>query len=134
MTDFSIDALKKAVNQFEKGIIKAEAFPDDDLMRDGAIQRFEYTMELSWKLIQRYLKDVVMISPSAIETKHDLFREAAKLNLIFDVEKWIAYYKARNSTSHDYDEEKAKAMFQTAAHFLEDAKKLVREFEKKGIC
>ncbi|MHB8368787.1 MAG: TMEM175 family protein [Leptospirales bacterium] len=45
-------------------------------------QQFEYTMDLSWKLLQRYLKHIAQVDEGAIRTKNDLFREAARLRII----------------------------------------------------
>lgn len=130
MQDFKIDALLNALNQFEQGLNISMQHPDNELMRDGAIQRFEYTMELSWKLIERYLKVVVDIDAYTIHSRKDLFREAAKWGLIEDVESWFKYYKARNQTSHDYHPEKANEVYEQAKLFLHDVKKLVKKFEE----
>jgi len=99
--------------------------PNDELRRDGVIQRFEYSMDLSWKLIQRYLKIYTEIDEASLRTKKDLFREAARLKLITNAEAWIGHYEARNETSHVYNLETAKAVFERAAMFLPDAKELL---------
>ena len=126
MKNFKIDALVNALNQFEQGIKISMQHPDNELMRDGAIQRFEYTMELSWKLIERYLKKVVAIDEYAIHSRKDLFREAERWHLIDDAESWFKYYQ----TSHDYHPEKANEVYEQAKLFLHDVKKLVKKFEE----
>jgi len=130
MNDFNIDALKKAVAQFEKGVIRSLDDPDDELIRDGVIQRFECTIDLTWKLLNRFLKHYIGIDESVIRTKKDIFREATKQNLICNVENWFAYYEARNQTSHDYNSKKAHEIYKTAQLFLIDIKKLLVRFEE----
>jgi len=125
MSSLEIEPLEKAIIQLETGIERAQQNQDDELVRDGVIQRFEYTMDLSWKLLQRYLKTDLQVEESAIRSKKDLFREAARLKIISDAERWIAHYEARNATSHDYDQEKAKAVYAQVLLFLPDVKKLL---------
>lgn len=130
MQDFKIDALKKAISQFEQGVMRSLDNPQDELIRDGVIQRFEYTMDLTWKLLNRFLKNYIGIDENSIRTKKDIFREAAKQNLIFNAENWFTYYEARNQTSHDYDSEKACAIYETSKLFLVDVKKLIDRLEE----
>ncbi len=122
---FDLDPLDRAVAQLEKGLAQAGAAPDDDLARDGVIQRFEYTIDLSWKLLQRYLKQVAQIDDTVIRTKKDLFREAARLGLIADVGTWIENYEARNETSHTYNARVAKRVFERARISVGDARRLL---------
>ena len=77
MTSLNLEPLEKAIDQLKSGIKQCNTDPENELLRDGVIQRFEYTMDLSWKLLQRYLKHIAQIDESAIRTKNDLFREAA---------------------------------------------------------
>ena len=123
MEKLNFEALGLAIQQFEKGLLEAMAHPENALMRDGVIQRFEYTMDLSWKMIQRYLRGI-QLEESAIRSKNDLFREAARLDLIEDAARWIRHYAARNETSHDYNTEKADRVYAQASLFLPDVKKL----------
>ena len=122
---FDLEPLERAVVQLEKGLARADAAPDDDLARDGVIQRFEYTIDLSWKLLQRYLKQIAQIEDSVIRTKKDLFREAARLGLIADAGTWIENYEARNETSHTYNARVAKRVFERARISLRDAQGLL---------
>ena len=125
MAELNLDPLEKAIEQLKSGLNQSHADPDNELLRDGVIQRFEYTMDLSWKMIQRYLKHIAQVEESAIRTKKDLFREAGRLGLITNVEAWFGYYEARNETSHTYDPQIAESVFEQAELFLPDAVSLL---------
>jgi nucleotidyltransferase substrate binding protein (TIGR01987 family) len=125
MSTLKLEPLAKAIIQLESGIKRKEQNPDDELLRDGVIQRFEYTMDLAWKFLQRYLKVDLQIDISVIRSKKDIFREAARLKLIDDAASWFEHYEARNSTSHEYDQETAKKVYAQALVFLPDVKKLI---------
>ena len=51
LENINITPLIKAVKQFKKGLTQVK----DQLDRDGAIQRFEFTFELIWKTLKRIL-------------------------------------------------------------------------------
>lgn len=119
MKNLRVDALEAAILQLKKGFLEASKNPSNELMRDGVIQRFEYTMDLAWKLMQRYLK-IIQIDESAIRSKNDIFREAARLKIINNAEAWIGYYAARNETAHDYNTDKAALVYEKAQLFLPD--------------
>ena len=125
MVELNLDPLEKAIEQLKSGIKQSKVDPDNELLRDGVIQRFEYTMDLSWKMIQRYLKHIAQVDESVIRTKKDLFREAGRLRLITNVETWFGYYEARNETSHTYDPQIAESVFKQAELFLPDAVRLL---------
>ncbi len=126
----NLESLEKAILQLESGIAQSLENPENELLRDGVIQRFKYTMDLSWKMIQRYLKHVAQVEESGIRTKKDLFREAARLGLLSKVEDWFGYDEARNETSHTYDENIAQAVFFEATRFLPAAKDLLASLKK----
>jgi len=116
--------LQKAIESLTEVI----AQPKDEFIRDATIQRFEYTYELSWKMIKRHL--VLAGFSDVPPTVKDLFREAAKIGLISDAEKWFDYHQARNETSHTYDEDTAEEVYQVALKFLSDAQSLLAELRK----
>lgn len=74
---------------------------------DAAIQRFEFTIELFWKLLKRILvsKGVDAIYPK------DVLQQAYKGSLIDDEQVWLAMLRDRNLTSHTYNEELADEIF-----------------------
>lgn len=65
-------------------------------------------------------------------SRKDLFRLAAEHRLIEDVEAWLGFHKARNLTSHVYDEDPAQEVFQAAIRFLGPAKKLLETLKGRN--
>ncbi len=122
---FNFEPFERAIAQLERGLTQAAAAPGDDLIRDGVIQRFEYTIDLSWKFLQRYLKDIAQVDDAVIRTKKDLFREAARVRLIPDAAAWIGHYEARNETSHTYNADVAARVFERARLSAGDARDLM---------
>ena len=120
---------EKAIASLERAIVRAQGSPNDEELRDAVIQRFEYTMDLSWKLIQHALKNE-QVEDSAIRTKRDLFRDGARRGWIVDPTRWFQYYDARNESSHTYNAEVAQRVFQRAIAFLPESKILCEKLKK----
>ncbi|MBV8779294.1 MAG: nucleotidyltransferase substrate binding protein, partial [Alphaproteobacteria bacterium] len=55
----SAAALRNAVQRLREGLARHKAEPADEQLRDGLIQRFAFTYELSHKLLRRYLQQVL---------------------------------------------------------------------------
>jgi nucleotidyltransferase substrate binding protein (TIGR01987 family) len=81
---------------------------DNDIVYDGAIQRFEFTFELSWKVMKMYLEYVGI---SELRSPRSTIREAYTYGLIENGEQWIDMMIDRNKTSHLYDEDEAKLIY-----------------------
>jgi nucleotidyltransferase substrate binding protein (TIGR01987 family) len=125
MPKLSVEPLEKALLRLQAGLDIMDTDPNDELRRDGVIQRFEHCVDLACKLIQRYLKVEAQIDDAMIRTKKDLFREAARLKLIRSAESWFGHYEARNEASHVYNAETARAVFERARIFVPDVKELL---------
>ncbi len=95
----------------------------------GVIQNFEFTYELCWKYIQRWIRINLSIEQAEPRTRKDLFRIAAKKGLIQKPESWFEYTNARNETVHTYDEAKSEYVFKTATVFLDDAEFLLKQLQ-----
>ncbi len=117
--------LEKAVASLEDGLRQ----PKTIYNRDMVIQRFEYTYELAWKMLKRYLQMYCGIEEGVIK---NLYREAGKLRLIDSVEAWFSYQEARNLTSHTYNEDVAEETYAAARDFLNDVKVLLKHL-KQGV-
>ena len=50
-------SFRSAIAQLARGLERAEVAAGDELLRDGVIQRFEYTYELSHKFLRRFLEE-----------------------------------------------------------------------------
>jgi len=129
LTSFSnaILSLESAFKLYTK--IKDTSTPaESELLRDGVIQRFEYTFELAWKSLRRYFR---MYAFESIETmtNRQVFRKAAELGLITNVEAWFEYLLDRNQTSHVYDDEIAKDVFESIRPFITDVKILLQNLQ-----
>lgn len=85
----------------------------DDIVRDAVIQRFEFTFELTWKAIMTILREND-IEFRGVKT---VFRDAARIGLLENVEDWFSYLEARNLTTHTYDLETAEKVYQRAKEF-----------------
>ena len=94
----------------------------DELDRDGAIQRFEFTIELSWKILQRILVDRKIL----VHSPRSTYREAYKEGLVKDVEVWLTYWDVRKQTTHIYKKEIAEEIFRKLPGFLKIAEELVK--------
>ena len=108
----------------------------DDVTRNaikaGVIQHFEFTYELCWKFIKRWLE--TNVSATAVDgvTRRELFRLGAENRLIDDVEQWMRYHEARNLTSHIYQPEIAEKVYNTAHDFARDAARLLAALEARN--
>lgn len=98
----------------------------DDLTRDGAIQRFEYSLELAWKTMKRILN----LKGSNVSFPKDVFREAAKANLIDQPDLWFEFIEKRNKTSHIYNESVANEVFAVLARFSVELTKFIERIDK----
>ena len=128
-----LSPLQKALNSLNRAIVRSQKAPDDEELRDAVIQRFEYTYELSWKMLKRQIEQESP-TPSEIDrlSFRDLLREGAERGMIADVEKWMDYREQRNITSHTYDDNKAKSVYESALSFYDDAKTLLSELERRN--
>ncbi len=121
----SFDKMDKALSQLKDATSKS---PANDLERDGVIQRFEYTIELLWKVSKKVLEENGI---SAIAPK-DVIREMANVGWINNPQEFIEYIKMRNETSHTYKEDVAEAVYQASVKFSEAAEKLVDILKEKA--
>ena len=121
--DFNILSFEKAL----QSLVLVFKEKENAITRDAAIQRFEYTFELSWKVLKRYFK---INNNLEIFNVKDIFREAGKQGLIEKVEKWFEYLEARNLTSHTYDENIAEKVYTKAKEFEKDAHFLCQQLKK----
>ncbi len=96
----------------EKGRIDEDNFLGD-IIKEGVIQRFEYTHELAWNVIKDFLQEA---GNTQIFGSRDATREAFAVGLIANGDIWMDMIKSRNKTSHTYNEETAEEIFLKIVH------------------
>lgn len=79
-----------------------------DYLQDATIQRFEFCIELYWKILKKFL------SYEEVETTtpRDVLQKAYQFQLIDDEKLWLQMLHDRNRTSHVYKQEEAKRIFE----------------------
>lgn len=96
------DNYSKAFKELSGDVALRQSRPLSRLEEKGLIQSFEMVHELSWNVLKDYLQDVG--GTIGLLGSKDSTREAFKRGLIADGETWMDMIKARNLTSHLYDE------------------------------
>ena len=117
MSSLDFAPLEEAITQLAEGLQETDGHPESELLRDGVIQRFEYTHELALKFIRRAL-EVIFGEGVDQMAYNDVLRTAFERGIIGDVDAWFGYRAARNKTSHTYDASVAAEVFRTARPFL----------------
>jgi nucleotidyltransferase substrate binding protein (TIGR01987 family) len=121
----------KSFRQALEALRRALAQPKDEYLRDSVIQRFEFTYELGWKSLKRYLEEDEGTENVDILSRRDLFRLAAEKGLLDDPLEWFGYHQARNDTVHTYQVAKAEEVYATAARFQVAAGILLERLEAR---
>jgi nucleotidyltransferase substrate binding protein (TIGR01987 family) len=92
---------KNARKQFIVGLELSRLRGLSSLEKQGLIQAFEFTQEMSWKVLQDYLKHQGI---KDVVGSRDAFRLAYQNQLVSNGELWLDTILTRNQTSHLYDE------------------------------
>lgn len=117
MNKIDFSPILNAYSSLDKALKEAKS----DLEKSGAIQRFEYCYELSWKFMRKVLKQRGL----EYNSPREVFRAAAQEGLIEDPEKWFEAIRKRNLTVHTYDEDFANEIFHYLPTFKQEMQKLI---------
>ena len=95
------------------------------VVRDAAIQRFEYCFELVWKLIKRRLK----LDGIEANSPRQAIRHAFETGYIEDVDFWFELLEDRNLTTHTYNAEIADKVFESAKRLPDASRALLQRMK-----
>jgi nucleotidyltransferase substrate binding protein (TIGR01987 family) len=115
-----------ALNKFEDAVDRRDEFKKEgfeDIYLDLIVKRFEFTYEMSWKALKRYL-DFLGVD---VKNPRETFKEAYAQEIIDDENVWLDMIEQRNLTSHVYDEYQISEILNKTEIF----KKAFLELEKK---
>lgn len=102
-------------------------------LRAAVIQAFEFTYELSFKMVKRYMR-LASANPAEIDELafNDVIREAYKQTLLrSELPEWLEFRRNRGTTSHTYNEEKAQEVFESVPDFLQEARFLLNRLQER---
>jgi nucleotidyltransferase substrate binding protein (TIGR01987 family) len=132
-TNLDLTSLEKALaslTQLHQRVSDEEFISkQDDVVRlglqAGLIKNLEFTYELCWKMMKRWLE--INVTSDSVDgvTRRELFRLAAESHLINDVDEWMSYHDLRNQTSHRYDSALAEGAQLLIAEFMRAAERLL---------
>lgn len=123
-----IENYRKAVQRLAEANAEYQLHPENDVIRDGLIQRFEFTFELAWKSSKEYLIDQGVSDD--LHFPKQVLRAAYENHMIDDEKIWLKMLTSRNNTSHIYDDRIAAAIAKDITNsFLPVLKKLAAYFE-----
>ena len=125
--------LERALDRLKEGWARHLAQPDDEQLRDGLIQRFEFTYELSHKTLKRFL-EANSASPEEYDRMGfpDMIRSANEAGLLKSAwPQWSVFRKMRNLTSHTYNEATAKQVVATIPDFITEAEFLLATLQER---
>jgi nucleotidyltransferase substrate binding protein (TIGR01987 family) len=92
---------RRALARLREAVELSQQRPLSDLERQGLIQAFEFTHELSWKTLKDFLASRGV---SDLFGSRDTTREAFAQGLIRDGQGWMEMIRHRNLSTHTYDE------------------------------
>lgn len=116
-----LDAMKK---QFSGALARLDEIVREEkttIVRDAAIKRFEFTFDLSWKLMRAFLeehKGITCVSPK------ECIREAFHYGAIGEDVIWTQLTDLHNAIAHEYSEEFANDLFAKLPEIFVAFKKL----------
>ena len=128
-----IAPLSNAVQRLREGLARHRAEPQDEQLRDGLIQRFEFTYELSHKMLRRYLQEIL---PSAEDAARMTFAELVRTGnerglLRAEWPVWRQFRDIRTRTTHTYNADTAAEVVREIPAFLAETEYLCAELQKR---
>jgi nucleotidyltransferase substrate binding protein (TIGR01987 family) len=125
--------LVNAHRRLSEGLQRYQKDTTDAQIRDGLIQRFEFTYEIAQKMLKRFLESS-SASPSEYDTMPfaDLIRSANEKGLLRgDWTSWKRFREMRAKTSHTYDEAVALQVVEGIPEFLAEAEILIDRMQRR---
>jgi nucleotidyltransferase substrate binding protein (TIGR01987 family) len=131
----NIEPLSNAIQRLDEGLHRYLQNKDDIQIRDGLVQRFEFTYELTHKTLKRFMaltganpEDIAQMAFS------DLIRTGNAQGLLSkDWADWKGFREMRGSTSHAYDERIALKVVAEIPAFLSEAKFFLQQLQSRLI-
>lgn len=108
----------KSLERFESVVNREKEFKTvgfGDVYLDLVVKRFEFTYEMSWKALKRYLEFLGLEANNPRMT----YKEGFAQGIIQDEEIWLDMIEKRNLSSHIYDEFEIKEVLERKDEYHE---------------
>ena len=118
---------------FKKAYLKLKEFVDTDngseKDRGAIINAYQYTFELLWKTLQRYMQQLEMLDELG---PGSVIRTAFEYNIIDNGSIYMSMLKNRNLITHTYKEDVAEEIYsQIREEYIEELENFIKKFDNK---
>ena len=125
--------LIESYETFKKAYLKLKEFVDTDngteKDRGAIINAYQYTFELFWKTLQKYMQQLEMLDELG---PGSVIRTAYQYQIIDNGPKYMAMLKDRNLITHTYKEDVAEDIYlNIKEEYIETLDKFIEDFDKK---
>ena len=122
----SYENFKKAFNKL-KEFVETDNGSEKD--RSAIINAYQYTFELFWKTLQKYMKEQELLDELG---PGSVIRTAFQYNIIEDGQVYMSMLKDRNLITHTYKEDVAEDIHRAIKEsYIDELEEFIKYFEKK---
>lgn len=118
-----IEDFASALQQLEAALLLPA---DNDVVKAGCIQYFEFCFELAWKSVK--VVSASQGAPDCLSPKSCL-RQAYTNGWIANENVWLDMLEARNKMSHTYNAQSALIIYRALPEFLPELKVLLQRLQ-----
>lgn len=135
-----LTSLEEAIDRLEEAIaVRSLELPEDNpvpgrLIEAGIIQTFEFTYDLSVKMIRRHLA-LASANPQELYQMsfNNLLRAAYRRSLVeSELVAWDRFRRLRSAASNTYDRNKAQALLEELPAFCQEARHLLKQLQERN--
>ncbi len=125
--------LIESYETFKKAYLKLKEFVDTDngteKDRGAIINAYQYTFELFWKTLQKYLQQLEMLDELG---PGNTIRTAFQYQIIDNGSTYMSMLKNRNLITHTYKEDVAEEIYtQIKEEYIEELENFIKKFDNK---
>ncbi|MBI2981434.1 MAG: nucleotidyltransferase substrate binding protein [Deltaproteobacteria bacterium] len=115
------DKLQDAISKLEHALSFSKEAKKNDLYASAISKTFEVCLEYAWKDLKRRIVEegIEVYSPK------EVIKQAGRLGMIDDVEKWLDFLEDRNLAVHDYLGISDEDYLETIQSFLPEVRKIL---------
>lgn len=124
-----ISDLGKAIVRLKEAIEESKKI-DFSTLKDGVIQRFEFTLELSWKTLKHLLNSEGI---EAATTPKSTVKEAYRLEILKNIDIWLEMLDDRKQSSFSYNQAMVDNIYERILNKYYLELENTYNFLKKGV-